>query len=77
MKRAGVVEDAALDQALEILGDLLCGDLDLVRGDPGGERAFGLVAAAGVDVQTLVGEHAQDAAVRGRFHGVATDERAG
>ena len=49
--RAGVVEDAALDEALQVLRDLLGGDLDALRGDARCEGSLGLEAGACVDVE--------------------------
>jgi len=77
MERAGVEQDAPLDEALEIAWQLLCGDLDMPGIDPGAQRAFGLEPTAGVDMQTLLVEYPQYGGVGQCFHGESPNQPAG
>jgi hypothetical protein len=76
VERAGVEEHAPLDEALQVLRQLLGRDLDLLGGDAGAQGALGLEAARGVDVEPLRVEDPQHRGRRQRLHREAADESA-
>ena len=71
---AGVEEAPAIDEGLQIPGQFLGGNLDPFRGDSGAQSPLGFKAAAGVDIQSGIGEHPHNGGGRQGLHGIACGE---
>jgi len=74
VQRGGIDEDAALQEAAEVFGELLGRQRDVLSGNAGVHGAFDLVAAGGVDVEAHAVEEFEDGRVGGGFHRVADGE---
>jgi len=75
--RAGIKEDALVNEGFKVVRKFLGSELDMTRRDADAQRALGFVAAAGVNMQTGIGEDLEDRPRRAGLHGVTGGQAEG
>ena len=69
--RAGIEQDAPVHQFLQIVRHLLRCELNSFGGNTGAERALDLIAAAGINMQTGIGQHLDHCACWTSLHRIS------